>query len=160
MLAVMEQTENGYIARFERHLPHPVEQVWAMLTENDKLAQWFSELRVDALRVGGVIKFGMPDGTFLDMEILDLTPNSVLAYTWGEDRVRFELQKEHAGCRLTLIETIHQPTPHTPKDLAGWHVCLDVIGALLAGKTIESRKSEWEKVYPRYSELIDTLTQN
>ncbi|TVX89714.1 SRPBCC family protein [Paenibacillus agilis] len=159
MLAVLQQVEGGHIARFERHLQHSVEEVWSMLTENDKLEQWFSELRVDELRVGGVIKFDMQDGTFEELDILELQTYSVLAYTWGEDRVRFELHPTPDGCELFLIETIHKITDHTPKDLAGWHVCLDVIHALLDGRTIESRADEWKTWYEQYIKLIDEYTQ-
>jgi hypothetical protein len=92
MIAVIQKAENGYIARYERHLQHSVEKVWAYLTENDKLIKWFSEL---------------------------------------ED--------------------------HTPKDLAGWHVCLDVIKALLDGKTFESRNEEWKIQYELYKQLLDNF---
>lgn len=39
MLAALEKKQNDYIARFERHLKYPLEQVWSMLTENDKLSK-------------------------------------------------------------------------------------------------------------------------
>ncbi|BBI33297.1 hypothetical protein KCTCHS21_26960 [Cohnella abietis] len=55
MLADLQQIDNGYIAHFQRHLKHSVEEVWSSLTDNDRLAKWFSELRVDDLREGGVI---------------------------------------------------------------------------------------------------------
>ena len=64
MIARIEKVENGYTATFERHLKHPIEEVWSYLTDNEKLQKWFSELRVDELREGGVIKFDMGDGTF------------------------------------------------------------------------------------------------
>ncbi|MFD2444573.1 SRPBCC family protein [Bacillus sp. CGMCC 1.16607] len=145
MLATIEKVENGYTARYDRHLNHSVEQVWSMLTENDKLSQWFKELSVDDLRVGGAIKFDMQDGTFKELKITDLDMYSVLAYTWGEDMVRFELSPLEEGCRLILTESLLQLTNHTPKDLAGWHVCLEVIEVLLDGRTLESRMKEWEK---------------
>jgi len=160
MLAGLQQVPNGHIARFERHLKHSVENVWAYLTENDKLAEWFAELRVDDLREGGVIRFDMQNGTFVEMEIIELQTNAVLEYTWGEDRVRFELSPEPGGCRLVLIEKITKTTDHTPKDLAGWHVCLEVIGALLDGRTLASRKEEWEIWYEKYVELIANRTKN
>jgi len=160
MLAVLKQTQDGYVACFERHLKHSVEQVWSYLVENDKLKKWFSELHVDDLREGGVIKFDMHDGTFKELEILALTPHSVLEYTWGEDRVRFELSPETDGCRLLLIETIHNLTDHTPKDLAGWHVCLDVIAALLEDTTAEWHRSEWEERFKDYSQLVEGFRKN
>ncbi|GAA3403383.1 SRPBCC family protein [Paenibacillus hodogayensis] len=159
MLAVLQQTGDGYVARFERHLKHPVEKVWSFLTENDKLKKWFSELHVDELREGGVIRFDMQDGTFEEMKILDFRLHSVLEYTWGEDRVRFELYPEPDGCRLVLIETITEITDHTPKDLAGWHVCLDVVEALLDDRTLDSRKKEWEARYKEYVQLVDGLSK-
>ncbi|WP_028594630.1 SRPBCC family protein [Paenibacillus assamensis] len=155
MLAVLQQVEGEHLARFERHLQHSVEEVWSILTENEKLAQWFSELRVDELRAGGFIKFDMGDGTFEELAITDLKTHSVLEYTWGEDRVRFELHPTPNGCELVLLETIRTITDHTPKDLAGWHVCLNVIHALLDGRVIESRTNEWKIWYEKYIKLIN-----
>lgn len=157
MLAVVQQVQNGYVARFERHLNHSVEKVWASLTENDKLAKWFSELQVVDLREGGIIKFNMLDGTFKEIEIIELKMYSVLEYTWAEDRVRFELYPESDGCRLVLIEKINKITSHTSKDLTGWHVCLDIINALLDGRTIESRENEWKTWHEKYEQLIENF---
>lgn len=145
------------MARYERHLKHSDDEVWAFLTENEKLKQWFSELHVEDLRTGGVIKFDMQDGTFEEMEILEFKHLSVLEYTWGQDRVRFELHPTQEGCSLTLIEKISQMTDHTPRDLAGWHVCLDVISELLDHSTIQSRENEWKRWYEEYKHLISEM---
>ncbi|MNR58470.1 hypothetical protein D3C85_1794800 [compost metagenome] len=83
-----------------------------------------------------------------------------MEYTWGEDRVRFELHPESHGCRLILIEQINKITGHTPKDLAGWHVYLDVFQALVENMSVESRKNEWEKGYEEYSLRIEGLDEN
>jgi uncharacterized protein YndB with AHSA1/START domain len=156
MLAQIKKVENGYSALFERHLNHPLEEVWSYLTDNEKLPKWFSELRVDELREGGVIKFDMGNGNFEEMKILELKMKSVFEYTWGDDIVRFELSKTPAGCVLVLKEKINKITDHTPRDLAGWHVCLDVIQALLDGRTIE-RKEEWKFWYEKYVEEIEKI---
>lgn len=159
MLAVIEQTEVGYTARMERSWKHSVQKVWSMLTDNDMLAKWFVELQVEELAVGGLIKFDMQNGTFVEMRITDLTLHSVLEYTWGEDQVRFELYPEQEGCRLVFQEMIHRLTDHTSRDLAGWHVCLDVISALLDDRTLESRQSEWNRLHPQYVQLIEPLKE-
>ncbi|MDQ1001537.1 uncharacterized protein YndB with AHSA1/START domain [Neobacillus niacini] len=158
MIAHIEKVENGYTAKYERHLNHSVEEVWSFLTDNEKLQKWFSELHVEELRKGGVIKFDMGDGTFDELSILDLKEHSALEFSWWEDTVRFELIEESNGCLLRLIEKINTITDHTPRDLAGWHVCLDVIQALLDGKTIE-RKQEWEKWYEKYVMEVKKVTQ-
>ncbi|MFS0724105.1 SRPBCC family protein [Paenibacillus sp. 1P07SE] len=159
MLALLSQTPEGTTARFERHLGHPVDRVWAYLTENDKLKRWFSELEVETLEEGGLIKFDMQDGTFEELRILEMKWQEVLEYTWGEDQVRFELYPEPAGCKLVLIEKIRQLTDHSPKDLAGWHVCLDVIEALLGGRTIDDREEHWSHLHPQYADRIAQLAQ-
>lgn len=157
MLASIQKLEEGFLAIFERHLPHSVEDVWAMLTDNDKIPLWFPELRVQDLREGGIIQFSMPDGSAIDMIIIDYKTLSVLEYTWGEDLVRFELSPQAEGTYLVLKETIHKITDHTPKDLAGWHVCLNVIEVLLNGKSIDNLKEEWEKWYEQYVVAVQNL---
>ncbi|OCT16321.1 activator of Hsp90 ATPase 1 family protein [Paenibacillus pectinilyticus] len=154
MLADFQPAQDGYAARFERHWQHTVEEVWSWLTENDKLVQWFPELEVEELREGGIIKFNMPDGKVIPMDILELSTHEVLAFTWAEDRVRFELAAEpDGGCRLLFTEQLQRITAHTPRDLAGWHVCLDVIEALMDGRTIASRKELWSEWYEKYKQL-------
>lgn len=157
MLADITKTEEGCIARYERHFNHPVERVWARLTDNEQLNEWFAELSIDDLRVGGLVKFDMRDGTFEEMRILDLETNAVLEYEWGADRVRFELYPEGEGCRLLMMETITSINDHTHKDLAGWHVCLDVIGALLDGRVVEKRDEQWAEWRGRYEQAVNEI---
>ncbi|WP_028778176.1 SRPBCC family protein [Shimazuella kribbensis] len=159
MQAELKKFEGGCIARFERHLKYSVAKVWSYLTENELLKTWFSELHIDELREGGKIKFDMQDGTFEAFTILELKKLSVLEFTWGSDQVRFELHKNPEGCLLVLEETIKTITNHTPKDLAGWHVCLDVIAALLDDETIE-RDKEWKKWYPKYVEATNQIIKS
>ncbi|QSF42804.1 SRPBCC family protein [Paenibacillus tianjinensis] len=155
MIAKLESVPDGTTATFERHFKHSVTSVWAYLTDNDLLPEWFSELRVKELRNGGSMVFDMRDGNLIEMRITACKPASVLEYSWGEDKVRFELDAEPEGCRLLLIETIGTLTDHTPKDLAGWHVCLDVIAALLDGGVFQDRKRAWEQQYETYVALVE-----
>lgn len=156
MKAEITQTDQGYTAEFIRQLDHPIKKVWAMLTENDKLQQWFNELTIEELRKGGTISFNMGDGNFEKMEILEYEEGKLLGFEWAEDQVTFQLQGDHDSTTLTMIEKIKRITPQTAKDLAGWHVCLDVIKALLDGKAI-ARTTEWEKEYPEYKRLLSSM---
>ncbi|WP_010676679.1 SRPBCC family protein [Bacillus timonensis] len=158
MLATLTKSEPDYIATFERHYPHSIDEVWAMLTDNDKLPTWFPELKIDELRKGGHILFDMGNGTFEKMTITDYHDRSALEFTWADDSVRFELTPEQDGCELLLLETITKLTDHTPRDLAGWDVCLEVIGVLLDGKRVENRKQLWEPLYEQYVQAINRLT--
>ncbi|KTD86165.1 SRPBCC family protein [Paenibacillus etheri] len=157
MIANLKKTDDHYVAHFERQLKHSASEIWFFLTENEKLALWFTELRVEDLREGGLIKFDMQDGTFEEMTITALQHESVLEFTWAEDSIRFELYPNSEGCLLVLKETIQTLTPHTSRDLAGWHVCLDVIQHLLDGTTLDSRETEWNVWYEQYREAISKL---
>ena len=157
MIATLQKENEIYTARYERQIHHSVEKVWAMLTDNDKLQQWFTELEVVDLRKDGLIKFDMQDGTFIDMKILDYEPLKVLAFEWGEDIARFELYPSSKGCQLIFIETLSSFTEQTIKDLAGWHVCLDVVQTLLDGQSVASRDESWKVWYVLYKELLDEL---
>lgn len=156
MIAKIKHFENGYLAHYERRLNHNVEAVWAMLTENEQLARWFQELRVGELRQGGFMKFNMPDVIEQDLEIFECIPLSVLAFDWFGDVIRFELHPDGDKCVLILKEKLNSITEQTKKDLAGWHVCLDVIQALLDGEIIK-RDEEWKKWYEQYTHEIDEL---
>lgn len=154
MIATIQNEKGIYLARFERQFNHSVETVWEMLTDNEKLKQWFDELEIVDLRQDGLIQFDMQDGTYEDMKILDYEPLKTLVFEWGQDIARFELSSLPNGCKLVFVETISTITEHTPKDLAGWHVCLDVIQALLDGDSIK-REDDWKIWFKKYKELLN-----
>lgn len=130
-----------------------MEELWAAFTQNKKLKKWFPNLQVVDLRSAGIIKFNMNDGTraSFDIYIRECKENEVLEYDWGDGWVRFELYSKAEGCQIALIEFIKTLNDHTSKDLAGWHVCLDVLSDLLDGKECaEYPKENWEKWHKRY----------
>jgi uncharacterized protein YndB with AHSA1/START domain len=157
MIADIKKIEKGYIARFERHVEHPIEHVWAMLTDNEELEKWFQELRVGDPRKGGFMMFDMQDGEFEELEIFEHSLLSVLEFDWFGDVVRFELHPEQDGCLLIFKEKFETITEQRVKDLAGWHVCLDVIKSLLDGKSVQSREEEWKKWHSKYEQAVNEL---
>ncbi|MFS0672238.1 SRPBCC family protein [Ornithinibacillus sp. 179-J 7C1 HS] len=158
MIAKVEKHNDEFIATFERHINHPKVNVWEMLTQNDRLSLWFDELRVAELKKGGYLTFNMGDGSFERMDIIDFEEQSIIEFTWDDNLVRFELIEESGGCNLVLIERINEITEQTMKDLAGWHVCLDVIISILDGEKIEDRMEDWKVWYEKYRELLLPLS--
>ncbi|MDY0406774.1 SRPBCC family protein [Virgibacillus sp. 179-BFC.A HS] len=154
MIAKLEKEKNVLTAIYKRFLRHSPADVWAYLTDNNKLQQWFPELEIQALKNGGEIRFDFGDGNFERMEITEMIPQKVLAFTWDKNLVRFELATDNSGCMLVFKEYLHEITEHTAKDLAGWHVCLDVIEALLDGRSVGDRTAIWQTCYPTYQQLL------
>ncbi|MFX3619325.1 MAG: SRPBCC family protein [Sporolactobacillus sp.] len=157
MLASIEKIEGRNIACFRRQFKQPIETVWAVLTQNDQLQMWMPNLQVEDLRSGGTIKFNMNNGTgsAFDIKIRKCRENSILDYEWGNGWIRFELYPNTSGCLLVVKELINTMNEHTSKDLAGWHICLDMLIDLLNGKIHpEFSKENWKKRYDQYVILI------
>lgn len=129
--------------------------------KNDKLQQWMPNLEVVDLNENGKMKFNMNDGTgkSLDISILDFQMRSYWQFEWGEGSVRFELEPAGNECILKLKEYIPVLNAHVPKDLAGWHICLDMFEAALEGRPVDFPKESWEMKYEAYKKLVDPLLQ-
>ncbi|HHY0841263.1 TPA: SRPBCC family protein [Bacillus cereus] len=154
MIAEIGKLTDGYIVEFERQFSYTIEEVWSVLTENSKLKKWMSNLQIESLKTNGVIKFDMMDGSFINIDIIECQQNSVLEFTWDKDRVRFEIHKEDNGTLLLLKEYIHVLTDHTPKDIAGWHICLELFSAVLEGEEKEFSKDKWQQWFEIYKDKV------
>jgi uncharacterized protein YndB with AHSA1/START domain len=109
--------------------------VWAALTDPAKLAQWAPFTAERDLGQPGDVTLTMIDGdeaTDLPAAVTRVEPDERLEYTWGGDRLRWELAPTERGTRLTLRHTLADRTM-LPKIAAGWHLCLDVADHLLGG---------------------------
>ncbi len=133
--------------RFERELPDPPSTVWRALTDPQDLKSWFpSEVRVERWQVGATISFAMPDHPEYDMTgtVLELDEPRLLAYTWGEETLRFELtETASGGTRLVMYDRL---TPGlAARSAAGWDICLEH----LAGRA--TAHHAWRPLFARYT---------
>ncbi|MFJ8100732.1 SRPBCC family protein [Lysinibacillus sp. NPDC096212] len=162
MLATIQKQQNNYVVKFNRPLSHSADAVWAVLTENEKLQKWMNNLEIIDLRKNGKIHFNMNDETnaYKEIAITDYAEKEVLEFDWGKDTVRFELSPTDNGSILVLLETIGGLTDHTPKDLAGWHICLNLFSDLLNGTVHEKfPMEEWQKWFAEYKQLVDAVEE-
>ncbi len=140
---------------FERELPHPVDAVWRAVTEPAELRHWFpAEVDVD-LREGGAMTFTCPDGQAPPSSgrVTYLDPPRVFQFTWGDARMRFELEPVSDGCRLRFTHFLDDRGA-AARDAAGWHVCLDRLTRTVAGEDTEAPTGEptdeWRALYDKY----------
>lgn len=136
-----EVTRHGDTATivFRRRYAKPVEKVWAALTIPERLADWFCEVEIEALRPGARIElyFREPDVRATG-HISVYEPMRTIAWTWpqpggSESVVRFDVEPDGAGgCRLTLTES-----GIAAKDSAGntfgWHAHLEAFEDAVEG---------------------------
>ena len=129
-------TEDGrWTLRFVRDLQHPPERVWRMLTEPDRLARWAPFTTDRGLDRPGPATLTMIDGPTevpMEAEVLVAEEARVLVYTWGADRLRWELEPDGAATRLTLWHTTGD-RDFVSKVAAGWHLCVRVMELDLNG---------------------------
>ena len=154
--------EGDYVAaRLTRTIDHPPEVVWRALTEPATLAQWLAPGRIELQR-GGAARLDFADsGTVIDSQVSAIEPGHVLEYSWssaGEPLrpVRWELARDGAGTRLTLVQKT--PAGEDPgRACAGWEAHLEMLQAALEGVPIkfpfESFKAARDAYRPRVAAL-------
>jgi uncharacterized protein YndB with AHSA1/START domain len=134
--------------RLERHLSDPPEVVWKALTEREQLRSWFpSDVIVSGGRweVGAAITFPFPPEVIdltLTGEVLEVDEPNVLAFTWGDDTLRFELAADGGGTRLVLVDEL--PADSAARNAAGWEQCLDRLQGL------EPAPDSWQPRFEHY----------
>ena len=114
--------------RVERRYPHPIEKVWLAVTTSEHLGAWFpSPVEID-LRPGGAMRFSAfegDDGATGSVEEVDAPRR--LTFTWGTDRMTFELEPDGDGTVLRFIARSPVPDDFLSKVQAGWHFHLDAL---------------------------------
>jgi uncharacterized protein YndB with AHSA1/START domain len=139
--------------RFERRLNHPIDRVFAAITEPDQIEAWLARADLD-LRVGGRVSLmwlntdengkryegGDAMGT-----VSRLDPPHLVEYdTDHHGTLTWELREAGGQTHLTFTATLHMPDEHVSKNLAGWHTHLD----FLAGFLDDGTRIDWPN-WPR-----------
>ena len=154
-----EEADGRAALRFERRLRHPVARVWRALTEPEELAHWFPSAVTVDLRLGGAMAFELAGHDLPPMsgEVVELDPPHRLAFLWGEELLRFELEPADGGA-ATLLRFTHLLTERdtAARNAAGWHVCFDRLedhlGGAVAGAPGGEPTREWSALYDAYRE--------
>jgi uncharacterized protein YndB with AHSA1/START domain len=145
-----EGTVRAETVRFERLLPHPVEEVWPALTGPGDTPAAGAEPPVP------ITNGYVPAGPLTAVET-----EKVLEYAWlsaGEPagRVRWELTGGHpAGTRVVLTQTLPaRPAGERVTALAAWHTQLEILADHLRGRTrCPWPKERTEELRRHYAEV-------
>jgi uncharacterized protein YndB with AHSA1/START domain len=160
------------VIRFERRLPHPRPKVWDAITQPAQIGRWFGISEIDLELVEGgrfdIRTVGPPelveavrreageDALVQHHHVLTVEPPALFVHTFGEPdaTVRWELREDGDATILTLLHT--EPSgidssANAPRDLAGWHVVLDLLAALLDGRPGVWSAGAWDAVRAGYA---------
>lgn len=137
--------------RFERDLPHAPDAVWRALTDPQGLKSWFPcEILAERWEAGAALRFVFPGHEEYNMAgvVLECDEPRLLAYTWGEETLRFELTATGAGgTRLVLFDELAPGI--AARNAAGWQLCLE----RLAGHV--PTDDAWRALFARYSAAFE-----
>jgi uncharacterized protein YndB with AHSA1/START domain len=142
---------------FNRRYRHPIEKVWAALTTPERLADWFGAAEVD-MREGGVIRMTFNKAFVKEFRIVRIDAPRLFAWAWTidglETSVRFELEPDGDGCRLTLTHSGLSPRAGDGAGVrAGWHAHLEGLADALDGRATPwalktERQTAAQPLYP------------
>lgn len=143
--------------RFERLLPHPIERVWAYLTDAALRARWLASGEMD-IQTGGALRLtfrnppigGRADGTASDEaqledytftgRVLRCEEPCILSHTWDEkdgteSEVTYELAHDGDCTRLTVTHRRLSDASLRTDVAAGWHTHLNALEDVLLGRS-------------------------
>ena len=160
---IVETRDGEYVLRYERRLDHPLEKVWAALTEPDEIIGWLAEAEVDLVEGGGlVLRWQNTDDegnqAVMHATITRLDPPRLIEYEGDiHGTLRWELSEDGEGCRLRLtVVTSGVPEAARSLVLAGWHIHLDHLEDALEGRPVdwshwdEEHRPTWQEHHDRY----------
>jgi uncharacterized protein YndB with AHSA1/START domain len=144
--AISERPDGGRRLQFRRSWPVPIEDVWAALTEPERLARWIGAYE-GARGAGGTGVFQMSfeegEGAGQQVTILECDPPRRLVLDWtAEEYWRVELDLTSDGGRTTLVFTQDFRSDQGVSDIAtGWHWYLDKFDAEVSGRP---QPADWD----------------
>ena len=152
------------VLRYERRYEHPVEKVWAAITEPARMADWLAEAEIEP-REGGAIKLTWlntdEDGNTAVMtgRITRFEPPHVLEYEGDvHGRLLWELSEDGAATVVKLTNWTPAPDEFRSKVAAGWDIHLDHLDTALAGGSIDwpnwyrDHYPAWQEKERRYAD--------
>jgi uncharacterized protein YndB with AHSA1/START domain len=167
LASVSSEVKDGHtVVVFNRDFAFAPDRVWPMLTEPAQLRSWAPHTADrDLSSVGRVVftMLGDADGSTPSFDVpgavLVAHPPVELEHSWATDVLAWSLAATANGCTLTLRHTLSDADMASAV-AAGWHLCLDVADAALAGQPtepvrgMEALKRGWSDLNEGYAAAL------
>ena len=144
----------------ERELRHSPEKVWEALTDPAHLHEWAPFDADENLGTAGAkVKLstvGAPEPHVTETTVIQAAAPNELEYKWGDFNMRWKLEPNGNGTKLTLWTNIDRR--YIAMGAAGWQICLDVLDRLLDGEPIGRMAGPktmhfegWQRLHKEYA---------
>ncbi|HWD37972.1 MAG TPA: SRPBCC family protein [Fimbriimonas sp.] len=160
-VATVDKQGDNWTLVLVKQFRHSPDKVWDAITDPAQLREWApfdanNNMGTEGAQVT-LTTIGAPAEYAAETTVDQAEPPKLLAYKWGENAIRWELEPVGDGTRLTLWAKI--PRPYIAMGAAGWHIAFDVLEKLLEGNPIgritgpDAMKFEgWQRLNKEYSE--------
>jgi uncharacterized protein YndB with AHSA1/START domain len=142
---------DGYVVKYETHIPAPRATVFAFLLDPDKLMRWMGQGAETDPQPGGIYLLKNVAGQHTARGTFkEVVPVHRLAYSFGWDHraevppdsslIEIDLEERDGG---TLLRLTHSGLPNEEERAGhakGWTHYVDRLAAVLSGKAVEPDK--------------------
>jgi uncharacterized protein YndB with AHSA1/START domain len=162
---VLDRAADGrrWSLALDREVPHPAEDVWAALTEAERVRRWAPFTPGHDLDAPGAVELaetGAEEAAPMSGEVRTARAPRLLVLDWGPDELRLGLAPADTGTRLRLLHTFAEPE-RAAGYAAGWHLCLAALAGTLDGLAVPpvagaaARRQGWDLLRDQYTDLFD-----
>ncbi|WP_394845772.1 SRPBCC family protein [Pendulispora brunnea] len=146
---------------FERRLPHPIEDVWAAITDPEERAAWLGKTRIEP-HVDGIVET-VADGPPVPPEVRTFTgrvlvwePPHVFEHTWdqkiiGQTIARYELSRDGDATILRFTQRGFRNRTHAGGFAAGTHAYFERLYAHLTKQPLPEWYARSQELGPSYA---------
>jgi uncharacterized protein YndB with AHSA1/START domain len=118
--------------RLERDLAWSMDEVWQAITDPAELERWFVEPIAWTPEQGETL-----EASGRQLRITELDEPRVIAWSWGEERYRIELDERDGGTHLTFLHAYTEEHGPGAQHALGWQVYLGRLSTHLAGNYVD-----------------------
>lgn len=158
--ATLANEGGRWVLSMHRLLLRPVDAVWPMLVDPERVARWSPVVPDRPLTSTGPATCRQhPTDPGVDAEVLVCDAPTELVHRCGDQILRWTLEPAEDGTRLALEHTFDKRADDGAL-AAGWHLCLAVLDAVLDGHDVErvvgARALDygWEALRARYESAL------
>ena len=138
---------------FEMRFNAPPRVLWKHLVDPEKLKYWFP-CQLDVLpRPGAVVTFTFPGQRPMEGTVLEAEKPRLLAYTWDEEVLRWEIEDDDGGSLLTLTNTLAEGQD-IARSAAGWPLTLMGLDDYLNERSLGQDPALWDQYVARYEDQL------
>ncbi len=160
-LGQISRQDGEFQAVLSRRFTQAPDQVWAMLTESDKLPLWLAPGSIE-LKLGGAAKLNFVDsGIVIDSQVTALESERLLEYAWSSPGepvrpVRWVLAPSTNGTLLRL--QLRLPADEDiARASAGWEAHLQMLLAAIEGVPIKFPFERFKTTREAYRAMAEAL---